>query len=81
MSISFGKSSEKKVDGILFTEKTKTTVEGDLYGPELREKVHTRTIGEKVYTVVEVKPMNGDEVETSVETSMTDEEVTAFLTW
>ena len=52
------RSSEKKVDGILFTEKTKTTVEGDLYGPELREKVHTRTIGEKVYTVVEVKPMN-----------------------
>ena len=61
---------EKKVVTTHFTEGSKD--------PVTTEKIHTRSIGDRVYTEIEVQDSTTEPIR-SVETSLKDEEVKAFL--
>ena len=69
-----------EVDGTKLTEKKVVTTrcqEGS-DTPFRTEKVHTRSIRDRVYSVIEVEE-NNDAAELTVTTSMTEEEVAAFM--
>ena len=70
-----------EVDGTMLNEKKVLTTccrEGS-DTPLRTEKVHTRMIGDRVYSVIEVEENNDAAAERTVETSMTTEEVAAFM--